>query len=313
MKGYFKVKWLLFLSFLLNFPSLCFGVKTYSELRQELRDYTPSAPPDYELPIAVVLNPIQLVNSSTQTDESVFETIEDKKAEACQDERWSRVYEKGDFTYYVLTLNGCDFEFVKVRRFRTIKSGFLGLKKKQVSDGKSDYFMMSTVVTQGHWFAVMGANPACFKGRGLDLPMESVFYNDIVGSFLPKLNNLLKEAGFEGELKLPTDTQWQCMADKNVASDFASNKSKYSDFGGRNDQPLSVKSKAPGNLGARMFGGVWEWVEDPESSGGVAIRGGCWKLSSMNVGPSVRRCSHRPDNPSCYIGFRVLRNLPGQA
>ena len=207
--------------------------------------------------------------------------------------------EKKEIIYYVVNLGGVDFEFVAVPL-----------------DGDSDEvdYMMSTAVNQGHWVAVTGENPAYFAGCGLDLPMESVSYEDIVTDFLPKLNRLLTEAGFEGEFKLPRNDQWQNMADKNVASDFASNKSKYADFGKEwhSDRLSPVKSKTVGRLGACMFGGVWEWVRGIDASGYVAIRGGSWNDSSESVGPSARY-SNRSVYRNRNIGFRVLRTFPGQA
>ena len=207
---------------------------------------------------------------------------------------WSRTYEEADFKYYVINLAGIDFEFVGV------------------PNGDEVDYMMSTAVTQDHWKAVTGENPAHFAGRGLDLPVENVSYNDIVNNFLPRLNKLLKKAGFEGGFRLPSDLEWQRMADKNVASDFSYNKSRYSDFGKdrSSEQPSPVNSKAPGLLGAWMFGGVGEWVGIPHaSSGHITIRGGGWNYLSVLVGPSAR-CSRKPDFRERSFGFRLLRTLP---
>ncbi|MFK7873240.1 MAG: SUMF1/EgtB/PvdO family nonheme iron enzyme [Oligoflexales bacterium] len=214
---------------------------------------------------------------------------------------WGYTYKEDGFTYYVMTLAGVDFEFVEVPGKRIL--GILGKRKS--------FFMMSHWVTQGQWFAVMGENPAGFAGRGLDFPMESISYNDVVNNFLPRLNVLLQGASFEGKFKLPGDAQWQRMADKNVAAEFASNKPKYSDFGQNWDsgQPLSVKSKDRGNLGAWMFGTVWEWVGTLNASGLVALRGGSWADYSENVGPSAH-FSYRSDHRARNFGFRLLRALP---
>ncbi|MFK7873219.1 MAG: hypothetical protein AB8C84_08625 [Oligoflexales bacterium] len=217
---------------------------------------------------------------------------------------WSHSYEESGFTYYVIPLNGVDFEFVKVPGRKL----FFGLGGRDPG-----YFMMSHWVTQGQWLAVMGVNPAAFAGRGLDLPIESVSYNDIVNHFLPRLNGLLQEAGFEGEFQLPSNDQWQRMADKNVALDFALNKSKYSDFGqsSHSGQPIPVKSKVRGKLGAWMFGGVWEFVGIFNAYGFVDMGGGGWCSGAQDVGPCSGDWFRCDDRYHCrYVGFRLLRTFP---
>ena len=200
-------------------------------------------------------------------------------------------YEDG-FKYYVINLAGVDFEFVRI------------------PNGDDIEYMMSTAVTQGQWRAITGENPAYFAGRGDDLPMENVSHDDIVTDFLPNLNTFLREAGFDEEFRLPSFEEWQRMAAKNIALDFEDNKSKYSDFGkSLSDPPSSVRLKAVGSLGARMFGGVWEWVGS--SNPAALICGGSWNSDSEEVGPSVRYS----DNPRLrIIGFRLfLQTFPGQA
>ncbi|MFK7873696.1 MAG: formylglycine-generating enzyme family protein [Oligoflexales bacterium] len=211
---------------------------------------------------------------------------------------WSDIREEthGEkvFTYYTLRLSGVDFEFVAV---------------PVEGDGEVE-FMMSHWVTQRQWEAVTQKNPAYFSGYGLDLPMENISYHKIERDFLYHLNIALKEEGFKGEFKLPSKAQWQEMANENVVPGFERNTSKYSDFGQdlNAGQPLPVKSKVRGHLGAWMFGSVWEWVGTP-TSGEVAICGGSCFGSSEDVGPFAQ-FFNRSDEAECFIGFRLLRTSP---
>ena len=68
-------------------------------------------------------------------------------------------------------------------------------------------FMMSKYeVTQALWQAVMGKNPAYFKGCGKNCPIENVSWND-VQTFLFRLN-LLTDGGY----RLPTEAEWEYAA-----------------------------------------------------------------------------------------------------
>ena len=212
---------------------------------------------------------------------------------------WDNVEEYDDsedqsIIYYTLNLAGVLFEFVA---FDTQES--------------PNDFIMSHWVTQEQWSAVMSENPAHFAGRGSNLPMENISYNDIVNNFLPKLNALMEEQGFEGKLALPSENQWESFASKNVADDFNSNKHVYSDFGKDfdNGQPSSVKSKSRGKLGAWMFGSMCEWLGTADASGDVVIRGGSWDFCADSVGSSTRY-SVSAEGRDRSFGFRLFRTIP---
>ncbi|MFK7873239.1 MAG: hypothetical protein AB8C84_08730 [Oligoflexales bacterium] len=205
---------------------------------------------------------------------------------------WSKIrtesFEGRDYIYYILTINGADFEFVEV--------------PGEVADESS--FMMSHWVTHQHWRAVTGQSPATFSGAGANFPLKNVSYNCIMNEFFPPLNAAFTAAGFEGELSLPSDSNWQIVAD-----DFAVNKPQYSDVGKSalsDASPALVRSKLRGKLGMWMFGSVWEWVGIPDDLGNANLRGGSCYSSVERVGPNAL-LSNDTDSRRRDFGFRLFR------
>jgi formylglycine-generating enzyme required for sulfatase activity len=84
----------------------------------------------------------------------------------------------------------------------------------------SSFYIGKYEVTQEQWIAVMGSNPSYFKGGSLDIPVEWVSWNDIVGTsgssmeingityyengFIYKLNQLTGK-----QYRLPTEAEWE--------------------------------------------------------------------------------------------------------
>ena len=125
----------------------------------------------------------------------------------------------------------------------------------------ADYYIGETEVTQELWKAVMGDNPAKFKGE--NCPMENVSYNDCQ-SFVEKLSRMT-----DRHFRLPTEAEWEYAA-------RGGNRSKGCMYAGANDtasvawlntdslwaRHMPVATKRPNELGLYdMSGSVWEWCD----------------------------------------------------
>ena len=124
-----------------------------------------------------------------------------------------------------------------------------------------DYYIGETEVTQELWKAVMGSNPAKFKGE--NCPIENVSYNDCV-RFVEKLSQLTGR-----RFRLPTEAEWEYAA-------RGGQRSKGYMYAGANDttsvawlytdslwvRHMPVAAKRPNELGLYdMSGSVWEWCD----------------------------------------------------
>lgn len=124
-----------------------------------------------------------------------------------------------------------------------------------------DYYIGETEVTQELWKAVMGNNPAKFKGE--NCPIENVSFNDCV-RFVEKLSQLTGR-----RFRLPTEAEWEYAA-------RGGQRSKGYMYAGANDttsvawlytdslwvRHMPVAAKRPNELGLYdMSGSVWEWCD----------------------------------------------------
>jgi formylglycine-generating enzyme required for sulfatase activity len=180
-------------------------------------------------------------------------------------------------------------------------------------------------VTQAQYRAVMGTNPASFKGD--DLPIESVSWNDAL-EFSRKLSSLTGR-----KYRLPTEAEWEYAARAGTSDQFAGafvpnplvRFAKADDWAVYNvDQTTSVATKRPNAWGIYdMRGNVAEWVQDwydpmyygsspaadpkgPATGDARVVRGG-----SFHSYPWLTRVSIRTDFPEGYslydTGFRLVR------
>lgn len=170
------------------------------------------------------------------------------------------------------------------------------------------FYLGETEVTQELWQAVMGSNPASFKGK--NMPVESVSWNDCQ-SFISKLN-----AATGQKFRLPTEAEWEFAARGGHNSDKiysgAANLAQVGWYSGNSSGSIHiVKGKSANELGFYdMSGNVAEWCNDwygkyrishemnPKgaSSGservarGGSVAGGaeeCRTSSRLNVAPST--------------------------
>lgn len=216
----------------------------------------------------------------------------------------------------VVSIGNCKMDFVLVY------SGVFKRGEQEVSLTK-DFYIGKYEVTQAQWKAVMGNDPAHFKGA--DRPVEKVSWNDAM-AFCEKLNESGK-APKGWKFTLPTEAQWEYAA-------RGGNLSKRYEYSGSNDinevawyddnsgdKTHDVGTKKPNELGLYdMSGNVWEWCLDwydgygdekevtdpqgPQSGSYRVVRGGGWYYRA-DFCLVAGRFSFSPDNRYFSIGFRL--------
>lgn len=183
----------------------------------------------------------------------------------------------------------------------------------------SSYYIGETEVTQGLWEAVMGNNPAEFKGS--NRPVDHVSWNDCQ-IFISKLNSLTGR-----NFRLPTEAEWEFAA-------RGGNKSRGYKYSGSNNidnvawytkttndvGTCPVATKSPNELGIYdMSGNIFEWCSDwyedyrsssqtnphGAKSGSFRVcRGGCWGDSARFCHSTFRgNCS--PERRRDGLGLRL--------
>lgn len=212
---------------------------------------------------------------------------------------------------------------------------------KQVEINET-FFLGTTTVTQGQWWAIMGENPSYFSRKGggaakvkdisdedLDqFPVEQVSWDD-VQAFLVKLNE--KENKGENLYRLPTEAQWEyacrggATSKEDCSFDFCFAKptndlsSREANFDGNYpagkaakgpylERTCKVGSYQPNRLGLYdMHGNVWQWCEDKYEGGpDRVIRGGGWRLLASHC-RAAYRIRRAPSYRSTDLGFRLAR------
>lgn len=182
--------------------------------------------------------------------------------------------ERNTFKTRTFTVNGVSFKMVAVEGGTFLMGSNDGESdEKPVRVTLSDYYIGETEVTQELWQAVMGNNPANFKGDN-QRPVEQVSYNDCL-EFIKKLNDHLAGQLPAGrKFRLPTEAQWEYAArgGKNSndhqysGSDNIDKVAWYNeDWNIGSTHPVGKKS--PNELGLYdMSGNVWEWCSDSYGS-----------------------------------------------
>jgi len=184
------------------------------------------------------------------------------------------------------------------------------------------YRMSKYQVTQKLYQAVMGSNPACFKGD--DLPVEQVSWDD-AKAFCQKLSEKIGQ-----KVRLPSEAEWEyaCRAGSTGEYGFGNdpkqlgNYAWYEGNAGRQTHPVGQKQANDWGL-YDMHGNVWEWCEDvwhdsyngapTDGSAWVAggesnrrvQRGGSWYFNAR-LCRSAFRCRFCSDGRFNYVGFRVV-------
>jgi len=191
------------------------------------------------------------------------------------------------------------------------------------------FFMGKYEVTQAQYQAIMGNNPANFKGE--TRPVEQVSWNNAV-EFCQKLSKVTGR-----NYRLPSEAEWEygCRAGtttpfyfgETITTDLVNFDGAYTyastPKGKDRQQTTPVGSFPPNALGLYdMHGNVWEWCQDSWHSSyegapnnGSAwigndnqsrlLRGGSWGNNPHYCRSATRNVSY-PDNRSSNIGFRVV-------
>jgi formylglycine-generating enzyme required for sulfatase activity len=179
-------------------------------------------------------------------------------------------------------------------------------------------------VTQEQWQAVMGNNPAYFKGE--KRPVERVSWNK-AQEFIEKLNEITRK-----KFRLPSEAEWEYACRAGTTTRFYwgddhdySEIDEYAWYSGNSDsQTHEAGQKRPNAWGLYdMSGNVWEWCEDdwhtsyhgapttgepwidsPRSHLRI-LRGGSWR--NNNYCRSATRADTNQSFPSGRVGFRLAR------
>ena len=182
------------------------------------------------------------------------------------------------------------------------------------------FYMGKYEVTQAQFEAVMGENPAAFKGA--DNPVESVSWQ-LAKEFCQKLGQLVGH-----EVRLPTEAEWEyaCRAGTRTVYSFGDDLDSIGDhawYGGNSDgktHPVGQKPPNPWGLYG-MHGNVRELCRDCYDAGYYArsprsdppgaasgstgvMRGGSWRHSRI-TGRSANRYGGSGGSVN-YVGIRVV-------
>ncbi|MGB3691276.1 MAG: bifunctional serine/threonine-protein kinase/formylglycine-generating enzyme family protein [Spirulinaceae cyanobacterium] len=197
------------------------------------------------------------------------------------------------------------------------------------------FYMGKYAIDQNQWQAIMGNNPARFKGE--NLPVENVSWFEAV-EFCQKLSEQLGHKYY-----LPSESEWEyaCRASTmtpfhfgiTITTKLANYRGNYTyasaPKGIYREETTKVGNFPPNAFGlCDMHGNIWEWcydqwpkwnedyegaptdgsawlVEDGNNDHSRTIRGGSW-LSSPWYCRSAYRRYEIPDYRFNYLGFRVV-------
>ncbi|MDE5099321.1 MAG: SUMF1/EgtB/PvdO family nonheme iron enzyme, partial [Trichodesmium sp. St16_bin4-tuft] len=160
-----------------------------------------------------------------------------------------------------------------------------------------EFLMGKYAVTQAQWEAVMGNNPARFKGA--NRPVESVSWNDAT-EFCRKLSRITGK-----QYSLPSESQWEYACRARTTTPFYFGETITSELVNHNgngtyaDAPKGKYRKETTDVGIfppnafglyDMHGNVYEWCQDVwhENYNGAPTDGSAWETGG-NSGFSVLR------------------------
>jgi len=233
--------------------------------------------------------------------------------------------------------NSIGMEFVRIpagsfTRTSTTKNGMNEEEKKQSTFIISKAFYLGKYpVTQEQWSAVMGKNPASFKGQ--THPVENVSWDD-AQEFINRLNVNEKHKRY----RLPAEVEWELAVrggrdtpffflkdspDWEKAADDLDGYAWFGNNAGGTTHPVGQKKPNPYGL-HDMYGNVWEWMQDwytemPADREirdylGTAqdslhvLRGGCW-VCKVGLFRSGNRNHGLANKRNSHIGFRLASSI----
>lgn len=182
------------------------------------------------------------------------------------------------------------------------------------------FWLADTACTQAFWRSIVGSQPPKDPSNNEQNPVKRVSWDDIVKTFLPRLQSLLGE---EIKALLPSEAEWEYACRAGTATPFSFGEAitrkqvNYND-NARPGHIVPVASLPPNSWGLyEMHGNVLEWCRDgprrydekpglnPEGHLGSfrALRGGAWTSTAKSVRSSSRRAAS-PDLRERDVGFR---------
>jgi formylglycine-generating enzyme required for sulfatase activity len=177
------------------------------------------------------------------------------------------------------------------------------------------FWMSKYPITQGQYQAIVGSDPAKFKGD--TRPVECVSWREAV-AFCKKVSNQLDQS-----FTLPSEAQWEyaCRAGTNtpfyfgetITPDFVNYDGRYTyanaPTGKYREGTTAVGSFPPNSLGLYdMHGNVWEWCLDTwhGNYAGAPIDGSAWQSQNENDNRVLRGGSWYNFPRSCRSAFRCI-------
>jgi formylglycine-generating enzyme required for sulfatase activity len=222
--------------------------------------------------------------------------------------------------------NGVKMDFVLIHpgKFRMgFDNGDAGERPVHKVTITKPFYMGIYEVTQAQWKAIMGENPATFKGD--DLPVENVSWEHCQ-KFVARLK---EKAGQGMTCRLPTEAEWEyaCRAGSRATYCFGDDDLGLGEYAWytRNSEKKThpVGQKKPNAWGLYdMHGNVWEWCADwydaryygkspgkdpqgPASGDYRVLRGASW-YDSPDIVRSAFRYWDYPSYASKYAGCRLV-------
>lgn len=177
-------------------------------------------------------------------------------------------------------------------RFAEIAVDDVLQRMRWIEAAESGFWMADTACTQALWLAVMGSNPAEFKGD-LQHPVERVSWSAVRG-FLRQLNQ--RVSGLQA--RLPTEAEWG----------LAAGEVNHEQVHCSGQATVAVKALPADGRGLfGMCGNVWEWCQDDFDMLGdlKVLRGGSWASDLGQCQGDARGRSHA-GNRDYTIGFRFV-------
>jgi formylglycine-generating enzyme required for sulfatase activity len=239
-------------------------------------------------------------------------------------------------------IDGINFEFVRIHagKFKMGAESPAAIQKPKHIDLMpahkvkitKNYQIGRYEVTMEQWDALMDKNPSSRKGKGTNLPVDSVTWEE-VQEFINRLN----QKDNHHRYRLPTEAEWEYACRAGQTGDNLERLNDIAWWNGNSGNvwkgevlegpkmPLPVGSKQPNAWGLYdMPGNVWEWVQDwygpyskgddtdpqgPASGTARIFKGGSWLswgFQETELRPSYRDC-RKPSFRHTDLGFRLVR------
>jgi len=132
----------------------------------------------------------------------------------------------------------------------------------------SAFYLAKYPTTQAQWQAVAGTNPS--RAAGPDFAVNSVRFDDIKDTFLPRLNGMVAGVSF----RLPSEAEWEyaCRAGTTTTFFFGDDAARIWDYSWPLDTDrgngYAVGGRQPNPWGLYDLAGlVFQWCEDVAHDG----------------------------------------------